>query len=123
MVSPILTADVLEGTSGTFTATLVDETGATVSSADLTTATLTLFDEATGTIINSRDGQDVLNAHDVTISTAGALSWAFTADDTLIINDARAEEVHRALWTFTWPTSKTCRAELLVRVQNLQRVP
>ena len=44
-----------------FTATIVDETGAVLPAASLATLTLTLYDLASFTIINSRNAQNVLN--------------------------------------------------------------
>ena len=113
-----------ERTSSRYTATLTDETGAAIDGTALDTATLTLSDVATGTVLNSRTAQNVKNANGVTISAGGALVWVLDPADTAIVGTALVEE-HRALFTLTWGGAgvKACRHEVLIQVRNLAGVP
>jgi hypothetical protein len=94
-----------EQTSGTYTATLVDEMGLAVNVAVLTEVTLTLYDLQSGEVINDRDYQDVKNANDVTINALGALEWKIQAADNAVVTDKMAGTVERhiAFFHFVWP--------------------
>lgn len=113
---------VTERTSARYTGTLKDETGATVAGSALTTATLTLFDTKTGTILNTRNAQNVLNANDVTISEAGALVWLMAPADNSIVTDTLPAEGHRAVFSFTWGAGKRLVHEVQISVRNIQMV-
>jgi hypothetical protein len=96
-----------ERTSGTYTANLVDDAGAAVNVGALTKATLTLKDVKTGTILNSRNYQDVKNLNNVTISALGALEWKIQAADNAVVTDKNVvkfpTEEHLATFHFVWP--------------------
>ena len=100
---------VLEETSAVFTATLLsDKTdpNSTISSANLSSLTLTLYDKCTGTIINSREDQDVLNTNNCTVDVNGLFTWNIQADDNQIISttlDAGEYEEHIGLLTSRKP--------------------
>ena len=117
---------VLEKTTAQYTATLKDEAGVVIPSADLTTLTLTLYDEATGAIINSRDNQNVLNATGVSIDASGLLTWTMDPDDNAIVDTSLAPgrtELHVARFDFTWSGGgKTGRRLILVEVRQLDKV-
>ena len=53
-----------EHATAKYTAIIKDESSVAIAAASLTTLTLTLYDSA-GTIINSRNAQDVLNTNNV----------------------------------------------------------
>lgn len=113
----------LEKTSGQMTGTLTDETGAVVPAASLTTLTLTLFDLASGTILNSRDAQNVLNTNNVTVSALGVLVWTIQPADNAIVNDNLARETHRALFQWTWSAgAKSGKGYQDLVVENLAKV-
>ena len=84
------------------TSTLLDETGAVVPAASLTTFTLTLYDRATNAIINSRSAQNILNANGVTVDSSGNMVWTGTPSDAPILNSTRTSEQHVALFHYTW---------------------
>lgn len=94
--------DVIQDTSGHYSAVIVDEDDAVVPATDLTAVTLTLYDTASGDIINDRFEQDALNVNDVTIDSEGNLVWAFTSDDMPRLHTDRVAELHTALWKLTW---------------------
>jgi len=113
-----------ERTSARYTATLTDETGAAIDGTALDAATLTLYDAATGTVINSRSAQDVKNTNGVTISAAGELVWVLAPADNAILGVA-ALETHVAFFLFTWggAGSKACPHEVAIQVRNLAKHP
>jgi hypothetical protein len=97
-----MTVRVNKANSGRYRASLVDETGVPVPAASLSSLTLTLYDQRTDTIINSRDAQDVLNVNGVTVDANGLLTWTVLPADNPIVTRGTAEETHVALfeWTF-----------------------
>ena len=118
---------VLEETSAVFTATLLsDKTDpdSTISSANLSSLTLTLYDKCTGTILNSRENQNVLNANNCTVDVNGLFTWNIQADDNQIVSttlDAGEYEEHVGLLTWVWSSGQG-REEILLRVQQLDKV-
>lgn len=114
--------DATERTSAIYSATLYDQAGAVVPASTLATLTLTLYDVATGTIINSRNAQNVLNLNGVTISEAGAVVWTMLPADNQIVTASRTYELHRAVFVATWDTTKSAVHEITIRVKNIQKV-
>lgn len=96
-------------TSFRYQCTLVDdETRAPIPASLLLTLKLTLFDRSSGTKINSRDLQNVLNTNGVTIGQDGVLVWRATAADNPIVGSpaVNAKEQHEARFDFTWGTRR-----------------
>lgn len=92
-----------------FTGTLVTEDGVTpIPDGSLETLTLTLVDERTREVINSRNAQDVLNANGVTVDeTTGELTWVSSAADNPFVKLAPPPlegeiERHLAIFEWTW---------------------
>ena len=119
-----------ENTGAVYTATLEDSSGTAIPLANITTMVLTLYDVASGDIINSRDDQDVKNTNNVTINaTSGLLTWAMQADDNPIVDDAGTSEVgdrenHKALFEYTGTfTGSPGKHVALISVLNLGKVP
>ncbi len=88
---------------------IVDVNGDPVSDVDLTVATLTLADVMTAAdgspnlgIINTREDQNILNAHNVTIDTHGHLMWSVQPEDNIIVTSRRQVERHHAFFHFEW---------------------
>lgn len=105
---------------------LSDETGAVIPLSDMTTITLTLYDDYTGTIINSRNAQNVKNTNNVTYTEAGLLTWTLQPNDNIIVSsDVRTNsyEKHIALFEFTWDSgAKAGKHELEFQVRQLNKV-
>jgi hypothetical protein len=112
-----------EESTAQYTALLKDETGAVVPAASLTTLTLTFYDVDTGDAINGRTGQDVLNAHEHTVSAGGVLVWTMLPDDNPIVTVTKGREIHRALYQATWGGDKALNHEVQITVNNLRFVP
>lgn len=116
--------DMLEETSGEYTATLTDESGDAINGTVLSTLTLTLYNQDTAlTIINSRNDQNVLNTNGVTIDVNGLLTWTIAPDDNEILNTTLTAERHTAQFNWTWGAGKIGRHEIVLVVKNLNVVP
>lgn len=109
-----------------YSATLKDETGAVVPAASLTALELTLWDVLTGTVVNSRDAQNVLNTNNVTVDGNGGLVWDIQPADNAIVRTTSTPfpERHRAMFYFTWSggTKKGWHAVDLM-VQDSAKLP
>jgi hypothetical protein len=95
-----------KGATARYTAVITQEDGATaIPAASLSSLTLTLIDDATGAVINSRSGQNVLNVNGVTVDSSGNLAWAMSPADNPIVAatlpHGRAE-LHLATFAWTW---------------------
>jgi hypothetical protein len=111
-----------QATSAQYACVLVDDTGAVVAASALTTLTLTLTDDATGTALNGRTNQNVLNANNVTVDSSGNVVWSIQPADNVIVG-TRELEAHTALWTATWSSgTKSLTHEVAVLVTNLAGV-
>ena len=119
-------SEVNERSTAVYTATIKDEDDTAIASASLTTLTLTLYDAANGTIINSRNGQNVLNANNVTIhATSGLLTWTMqTADNVIVWKKASGQfEKHIALFRWTWDSgAKAGSHEVEIRVKQRTKI-
>ncbi|MFA5715792.1 MAG: hypothetical protein WC998_08625 [Candidatus Paceibacterota bacterium] len=119
---------VREGVTAIYTATVQDEHANALEPADLTTLTLTLYDKTTGTIINSRDGQSILNTNNVTIASGGLLTWTMQPADNAIVTTASFAsgqyEKHIALFEWTWNSgAKAGKYEVQIDVEQMTKVP
>ncbi len=97
------------GGSGQYTGTLQTADGTAVvydaggtATPRISTLTLTLKDAASTSVVNSRNAQDVLNANNVTVDSAGALKWLIQPGDTALLDSSRAVEEHLARFTFAY---------------------
>lgn len=112
-----------EKTTGRYTATIVDGDGNAITLAVLTTLTLTLFDENSKVIINSRDGQNILNANNVTVSAGCVLVWTIQALDNPILDDSLDTELHIALFQWTYNGgADSGKHSVGLRVLNFEKV-
>ncbi len=115
--------DVIEGATARYSAVLKDETDTVIPAASLTALTLTLYNVATGAIINSRNAQNVLNANNVTVDASGNLVWTVQPGDNAIVDTSLDREDHVALFKFEW-SSPTKRGyhQVVLRAQNMAKV-
>jgi hypothetical protein len=104
----LMATTLLEGTTGLYTFTLVNEDGEGIAVSSIETMTLTAYDWATQAILNNREAQDVMNVNDVTIVTEAGppvvttVTWRLQPADTIIATPGKACEVHEAYFTWTW---------------------
>lgn len=117
-------AQVNERDSGIYSCILVDELGNRLGPGDFQQLTLTLYDYDTGTILNTRDNQDVKNANSGTLDANGNFKWTWGPGDMEIIDDTKSIERHVALFYCLWNgSSREKRHEVHFDVVNLQRTP
>ena len=94
-----------QNTAAVYSATLEDDDGTPISYTLINTITLLYYDLASGTIINSRNVQDVLNTNNVTINTLGVLEWIVQPADATILDTTLLRgqyETHIAVFDFFW---------------------
>lgn len=109
---------VLERTSARYSGTLKDELGNVVPGANLTALLLTLYDLETGTVLNSRSAQNVLNANGVTVDGSGVVVWLMDPADNAIVTTGRSSERHRAVFDIQWGTGKRSVHRIDIQVDN-----
>lgn len=100
---------------------LLDENGVALPQASLATATLKLYDAATGVAIGAAT-RNVL----ASVNSSGHLKLELLPADSIILNDALAVEVHTALFEWTYPNATPTRRGQFVAalgVINASKVP
>jgi len=116
-----------ENTTAPFTAYLKDHDGVALAAADITTLTLTYYDERTGEVINSRDSQDVLNTNNVTVhATSGLVTWTVQQADAVLVGDGvevGRTERHVALFQWTYDSGNQAGSdEVNLDILNVGKV-
>lgn len=110
----------------TITTTLKDASGVAVASADIDSITLTLIEDVSGSVVNSRDAQNVLNANNCTMhATSGLFTWNVQSGDTSIVSTDTLVgyfEHHLATFVVTWDTTNNLPWRVLLKVRNLRSV-
>jgi hypothetical protein len=103
--------------------TVTDEDGVGIPAASLDGLTVTLFEERSGQIINSRTDVNILNANGGTVDANGVGTWLMDPDDNVFVAGGQ-QEYHVALfeWTFGGG-SKDGKQPVRLKVINLQQVP
>jgi hypothetical protein len=99
-----------EHSTALLVATLLDERKTIIEQARLSSLTVTLFDLATGTIINGRSGTSILSdplLHIYAVETEivpgvfRSMDWELTPDDNVLVGTS-SQERHRLLLRFGW---------------------
>ena len=87
--------------------------------ANLDFVKLTLYDEKTGDIINTRDEVDVLALPDLTVDVNGKAIMLFAPADNVLVGTAPvpSQEVHVAHFDYQWDTDPLKVGRHLVRLQ------
>lgn len=107
-----------ETQSGTVTTTILDETGAAVTLASVTTMTMTSYDSETKQIVGARNGQDVLNTNNCTYhATSGLFTWTVLIADTVLANQTKKHvETHVHRLRVTWSSGAKAKAHAFLFV-------
>jgi hypothetical protein len=121
--------EVPEGSSHYYECTLEDR-GVAIQLAAITAIVASLDDLATGTPINSKTTQNVLNANQGTLVDAGGgvgqFTWALNRGDALVVDASKPSEQHRITLEFTYTRAGlppgTLTHEVIYRVRNLARI-
>ena len=114
-------AGLKQGASTRYQVQFVDEDGTAISEGAILTIVMTLYNEADGAIINSRNAIDVKDANIGTLAPDGTLTLDFTPDDMPIIDTDCEVEYHIVLLKFTYSdgTTKTGIVEAALGVQQI----
>lgn len=94
--------------------------------ASVATFTRTIYDLATGQVVNSVENQNILNANGGTYhTTSGHFTLTFASlDNQLIGTPAVGErETHICLLVLTWGSSGRWNRQIKLRVKAMERVP
>jgi hypothetical protein len=113
---------IFEDSSAVYKATVVDENGDPI--IGLSSIKASLFDRDTGTIINSRKSQSVLevNGGHFDIDTS-IFTLHLTPDDNYILNQSKEEEDHILRFDYTYNSGQSrAHHAILIRVRNLQKL-
>lgn len=110
---------VLERSNSKYTCVLTDVDD---SNPTLTSLTLTLYEERSGTIINNRNAQDILDTNNGSYTSGtGTITMNFQPADNQIINTGDGVEIHVAEFDAQWSGGrKTWRVRIQVR--NLDKI-
>ena len=107
----VFTSPIDAGTTAQYSVTVQTSAGGTIANTDLVSVTLTVIDEETHRVVNSRQNQDVLGgsktgANNVTVSATADLVWTIQALDSVVIDETRTKKIefHRAIFRFTTAT-------------------
>lgn len=118
-------SSIREGSTGSITGRIVDEDGVGIPATALTAVTYTLYDYSSGSIINSRNGVNMLNANGGTVSSVSGSEGNFvipiTVLDSVIVDTTKLSEIHVALVRFTTADSAGS-GELRFTVQNVKKI-
>lgn len=124
-----LELEINERSTFVYTAILKDEDGNPVELAAIDSLTLTIIEEESGDVVNSRNAQDVLNNNNVTLhASTGLLTWNVQVLDTAIVNTETpygSFETHIATFTIAWTDGaeeKQMHREIFLKVKNLRSV-
>ena len=120
-----LTYQVNEQSTAFYSFSLVDENDTAIAASTLEALTLTLTDDATGAVINSRSSQDVLNTNGVAANAQGHVSWEMSPADNAIVGSPVPDtgEGHTAVFRWTWDSgTRSAAAEFRFSVIKISRV-
>lgn len=93
-------SDIRQGSSGRITFTLNDASGSPIPAAAIQTLTLALYVTVSGTVINSRDDQDVKGVNGGALVDGGG-TIDLVAADNIMESPTATVEAHTALLKFT----------------------
>jgi hypothetical protein len=111
----------VEGATALIEGKLVDAPGDPIDGTALTTLTLTLYDEDTDEIINSRDDSDIKNTGGGSVDASGNFSLLLAPADMPIQTSSKRREQHIALVEWSYPTGNKGAQEFAFTVVNLHR--
>jgi hypothetical protein len=115
-----------EGSTPTFTASLVDAEDTPMGSSQVDELWVTLYAAASGTVLNGRNHVDGLNANGMTLDTQGLFTWTLSEDDMAVVNPLLGEEEHVLLREVRYTVAGTPMVvydEVRFFVRNLHLVP
>lgn len=111
-----------EKSTALYTAVLKDANNVLIGSGDIVSLSITLCNVADGSIINSRNAQDALNANDVTVDVSGNLVFTLRPADTIIVDPTLEFEKHRATFIMVFNGTSQATWDVDFKVRNLVKV-
>jgi hypothetical protein len=92
-----------EGESGTISAIVQDKDDVAIPGSSLSTLTIRITDALTGTVINGRDNQSILNENNGTVDESGILEFKVQPEDSINVGSPKGVlEVHQIELDWTW---------------------
>ena len=124
MPRTVLTDVIPEKSTWRYNCTLTKEDGTALAAAQLTTLTLTLYNQdASLTILNACSADSILNAGRGTVDSSGNLAIVFATADNYLVDTSQDVEHHVALIQATYSSgTKASRHEVEFTVKNLYKV-
>lgn len=123
-MTPRRLAAVPQASTPRLVVSFLDADGSAIAESNLTALTLTYRHRFTGTVINSRNAQSVLDANGGTVATDGTLTWQLVAAETPITDTTRDIDEYEALIRWTYDSGARAGAQVfIVPVINTARVP
>jgi hypothetical protein len=116
------TSAIEEGSSATYQTTLVDSTNTPINPVAVSAITVTLIDERTQTVINSRNAQNCLNANGGTLSAGAVFQFKLTSADTVTVVGDTARYQPRVLTFKVTFSTGALNHRVLFWVENLESV-
>ena len=113
-----------ESSTAYISLTLTDIDGVTpLANADaiLISLTVTLYNERTGSVVNSRTAQSILGTNGGTVTAGGVVTLRLDPADTASVGTGTNQRVALVTWTWGAPL-KTGRHEVAFTVTNLAQV-
>lgn len=111
-----------ERSTSLYKATLVDELSQPIGLPRITALILTLSNVVDGSVVNSRNGQNALNANDVTVSVDGELVFVIQPSDVAIVDTQADYEAHRATFHVFYDLVSEMTWDVDINIRNLSQV-
>src|SRR6185312_7778962 len=103
---------VAAGSTAVYKAQIVDETGAAVPAANLSSLTLSITDTLSGAVVNSASQVSILNTGRGTVDSSGNLVVTLTPQDTALLASTDAQEYRSLTIDFAYSGGKTGRHQV-----------
>lgn len=117
------TIEVDERNNGSYSGTVYDESSQVVDLTSVDEIKATLYDIDTGTIINSRSGQNAKNANQFTATAQGVFTFAWRPEDQIVIDDSKDVEDHMLLVVIKWGSgARQVNKQIVFRVSNVRNL-
>lgn len=114
--------EIKERSSALIVGVLKDENGTPLPASQIITLRATLYNLTTGTILNSRNAQDIKNVNGGSVDENGNFSLHLSAIDNIVEDTTIIGfEIHMLVIEWTYGASKTGKETYELRVENLSR--
>lgn len=94
--------EVCEKTTSQLVLQLTDQDDTALTSGQVSSVALTLYEKRSGTVLNSRSAQDINGVNGGSLSAGGVLTLVLSHLDNALVSQVTASEDHVALIEYTW---------------------